>query len=86
MMGGGLLPPLEANTAGGSGQPLQEVERVRSVFPETWLWSNASVGYKTILPCALSLLCIPQRYNTVRSFCSRRTAIDVCDMHRIFQI
>ncbi|KAK7492668.1 hypothetical protein BaRGS_00016147 [Batillaria attramentaria] len=24
---------------------LQEVEQVRNVFPETWLWRNASVGY-----------------------------------------
>ena len=30
---------------GGPNQPLQEVERVRSDFPETWLWSNATVGY-----------------------------------------
>ena len=25
-------------------QPLKEVERVRSDFPETWLWENATVG------------------------------------------
>ncbi|XP_076447000.1 CD109 antigen-like [Babylonia areolata] len=38
MMGGGgggmMMPP----------SVLQEVEHVRSVFPETWLWSNASVS------------------------------------------
>ena len=26
-------------------QPLKEASRVRSVFPETWLWSNATIGY-----------------------------------------
>ena len=25
-------------------QPLKEVERVRSEFPETWLWRNFTVG------------------------------------------
>ena len=29
---------------GGQSQPLTEVDRVRSDFPETWLWSNATVG------------------------------------------
>ena len=35
-----------ADPSGGlPGQPLQEVERVRSNFPETWLWNNATVRY-----------------------------------------
>lgn len=29
-------------------EELQEVEHVRNVFPETWLWANASVLYD---PC-----------------------------------
>ena len=29
---------------GMKDQPLKEVERVRSFFPETWLWLNTSVG------------------------------------------
>ena len=29
-------------------EALQEVEHVRNVFPETWLWANASVRYE---PC-----------------------------------
>jgi len=36
-------------TATGGGEPqsvgqLAAVERVRNVFPETWLWSNHTVG------------------------------------------
>ena len=30
---------------GGSAPPLQKVERVRNVFPETWLWTNKTTGY-----------------------------------------
>ena len=36
------------NTVAPQGQgheELQEVEHVRNVFPETWLWTNASVRY-----------------------------------------
>ncbi|XP_035679836.1 CD109 antigen-like [Branchiostoma floridae] len=29
---------------GGGGTALQEVKQVRSFFPETWLWSNATAG------------------------------------------
>jgi hypothetical protein len=25
-------------------QPLKEVDRVRALFPETWLWTNVSIG------------------------------------------
>jgi hypothetical protein len=41
---GGAFPP-EMNMVNGPGgsQPLQEVERVRSVFPETWMWQNLTV-------------------------------------------
>ena len=44
----GLMP-----SAGSSGmgtgmshakQKVASVDKVRSVFPETWLWSNSSVG------------------------------------------
>ena len=42
--GGGAGLAMNAQ-GGGPNQPLQEVERVRSDFPETWLWSNATVGY-----------------------------------------
>ena len=34
---GGVQPPFN----GGAG--LHEVQHVRSVFPETWLWTNVSV-------------------------------------------
>ncbi|KAK7492664.1 hypothetical protein BaRGS_00016143 [Batillaria attramentaria] len=39
------LPGGGAATSGG----LQEVEHVRSVFPETWLWANASVSLYHLL-------------------------------------
>ena len=51
-MAGGGFGPVDAlagehqsvatNTA---QQGLKSASRVRSVFPETWLWSNATVGY-----------------------------------------
>lgn len=31
-------------------ESLQEVERVRNIFPETWLWIPASVGWAAIFP------------------------------------
>jgi len=50
-MAGGMMP----NAGGGLPQPspvnslssgsLATVDRVRSVFPETWLWTNATSGY-----------------------------------------
>ena len=38
---------------GGSVQPLQKVERVRNIFPETWLWTNKTTGY--LLCCTFAL-------------------------------
>ena len=38
-----------ATAGGGSPPPLQAVGRIRNVFPETWLWSNATTGYLSIL-------------------------------------
>lgn len=32
-------------TGGASPSQLQAVGRIRNVFPETWLWSNATTGY-----------------------------------------
>ena len=53
MCDGFAMPGMAAGGGGrgevdGGMQPLpnaglQEVEHVRSVFPETWLWTNASV-------------------------------------------
>lgn len=25
-------------------QPLKDIDHIRNVFPETWLWNNASIG------------------------------------------
>ena len=29
----------------GHSSSLQTVDRVRNVFPETWLWTNTTTGY-----------------------------------------
>jgi len=50
-MAGGMLPfPLAPNAGSGNPQPasgssLAAVDRVRNVFPETWLWTNSTSGY-----------------------------------------
>lgn len=38
-MGTGGLDPSSTNA------PLREVGRIRHIFPETWLWSNATLGF-----------------------------------------
>lgn len=43
MMPGGAS--LAGATGGASPSQLQAVGRIRNVFPETWLWSNATTGY-----------------------------------------
>ena len=40
---GGLHPVAVPQTT--QTQQLKDVSRVRSVFPETWLWTNATIGY-----------------------------------------
>ena len=40
--GGGVAPPSGSSS---SGSTLKTVDRVRNVFPERWLWSNASLGF-----------------------------------------
>lgn len=44
-----IMPPTDmfGSPAGGGASPssLQAVGRIRNVFPETWLWSNATTGY-----------------------------------------
>ena len=40
---GGAIPKGQAGGVSNAG--LKTVDRVRSVFPETWLWSNLSVGF-----------------------------------------
>ncbi|KAL4230965.1 hypothetical protein ACF0H5_011338 [Mactra antiquata] len=40
--GPGPIPPVAPSPSGGSTS-VQSVDRVRTVFPETWLWTNASV-------------------------------------------
>ena len=49
--GGHALPSMAPGGGGppssSSGSALKTVDRVRNVFPETWLWSNTSVGFVT---------------------------------------
>lgn len=45
---GGLMPaPGMASMTGGQLPQQKSVDKIRSVFPETWLWSNTSVGQET---------------------------------------
>lgn len=50
---GGAIPKGQAGGVSNGG--LKKVDRVRSVFPETWLWCNSSVGFvgRTLLPFGL---------------------------------
>lgn len=50
--GGGwqIVPPTTPVTQiAQTTNKLESVGNVRNVFPETWLWSNASVGYDTAI-------------------------------------
>ena len=40
------LAPMHSANVGGvtGGQSVKTVDRVRTLFPETWLWTNTSVG------------------------------------------
>lgn len=31
-----------------SSTNLEQIEHVRSIFPETWLWHNSTTGYKLL--------------------------------------
>ena len=48
-MGGGMpegvMPPGGGPLQPAPGAPLQSVDRIRNVFPETWLWNNYTTGY-----------------------------------------
>ena len=32
-------------SGGSANQALKQVDRIRSVFPETWLWLDSTTGY-----------------------------------------
>lgn len=42
--GGGFAVANSLST--GSSTNLKQIEHVRSIFPETWLWQNSTTGYK----------------------------------------
>jgi len=44
----GVMAPMPAtapNAGAAASGPLAAVDRVRNVFPETWLWTNSTSGY-----------------------------------------
>lgn len=42
---GGALAGMTGSVAGGStGVSLKEVTKIRTEFPETWLWVNSTTG------------------------------------------
>ena len=54
---GGMINSLPSMVNGGTSSKLKEVGRVRQIFPETWLWTNKTIGYlKNIIAFHLILL------------------------------
>lgn len=53
-----IMPPGSPAGGGASPSSLQAVGRIRNVFPETWLWSNATTGYYISIILTLRKLCI----------------------------
>ncbi|PVD34970.1 hypothetical protein C0Q70_06251 [Pomacea canaliculata] len=50
-----LTQGVSSQVEAGGQQDLQEVERVRTLFPETWLWTSASAGiYSSISYCTVN--------------------------------
>ena len=47
--GGHMMPGMAPGgidpSSGSTGSALKSVDRIRNVFPETWLWSIANVGF-----------------------------------------
>ena len=41
---GGAIPNKGQSSGSRPNPGLKDIGRIRSVFPETWLWSNLSVG------------------------------------------
>lgn len=57
MMPGAAMSGSGPATGGASPSPLQAVGRIRNVFPETWLWSNATTGYYVNMILAFRKFC-----------------------------
>ena len=67
----GALAPLGPAPRSGSS-PNAPVERVRTEFPETWIWLNALVGY--YMSC-LFLLFLTKQRNLLLSFASAKIGL-----------
>jgi len=46
--GGGAAPAPNAASSSSSAS-LQTVDKIRNIFPETWLWTNTTAGYMSIM-------------------------------------
>lgn len=57
MMPGAAMTGTGTAAGGVSPSSLQAVGRIRNVFPETWLWSNATTGYYVNMILAFRKLC-----------------------------
>ena len=44
MHGGAVINPAPGTGHNSNGQ-LKQVDRVRNIFPETWLWNSYSIGF-----------------------------------------
>ena len=47
--------PSTENDTADSGEPAAAHGRVRRFFPESWLWSDVTIGYKPVHFCVLDL-------------------------------
>lgn len=43
---GGAEMDFASATNAGSSSGLAAVDKIRNVFPETWLWTNSTAGYR----------------------------------------
>ena len=63
MPGGAVIDP-----AAGSGLSanthLKQVDRVRNIFPETWLWNSYSAGFVKVLQFMLLATCVTFAFST----------------------
>lgn len=42
---GAMVPAPQRGQTSAVSSDLASVDKIRNIFPETWLWTNSSVGY-----------------------------------------
>lgn len=55
---GAMVPAPHRGQTSAVSSDLASVDKIRNIFPETWLWTNSSVGYFYIYVCNLRILCL----------------------------